>query len=76
MLSEQSPMSLQPIVQRERHLAETISHPIRDCNTERYLMEWVEQVETWLNQRKTVLFCALSIGGELSTQEISIFSDL
>jgi uncharacterized protein YecE (DUF72 family) len=66
---------LQPIVTAGTAFVRYISHPIRDCNTE-YLMEWVEQVETWLNQGKTVYFFVHCPLEENSPQNAQYFQDL
>ena len=46
---------LQPIVTSDRALVRFISHPQRKYN-ELYLQEWVNQIENWVNQGKTVYF--------------------
>ncbi len=68
-------LPLQPIVTAGTAFVRYISHPIRDCNTE-YLMEWVEQVETWLNQGKTVYFFMHCPVEENSPQNAQYFQDL
>jgi uncharacterized protein YecE (DUF72 family) len=66
---------LQPIVTAGTAFVRYISHPIRDRNTE-YLMEWVQQVETWLNQGKTVYFFVHCPLEENSPQNAQYFQDL
>ncbi len=46
---------LQPIVTSDRALVRFISHPERKYN-ELYLQEWVNQIENWVSQGKTVYF--------------------
>lgn len=46
---------LQPIVTSDRALVRFISHPERKFN-ELYLQEWVNHLENWVNQGKTVYF--------------------
>ena len=46
---------MQPIVTSDRALVRFISHPERKYN-ELYLQEWVNQIENWVNQGKTVYF--------------------
>ncbi len=68
-------LPLQPIVTAETAFVRYISHPIRDRNTE-YLMEWVKQVETWLNQGKIVYFFVHCPLEENSPQNAQYFQTL
>ena len=48
-------LPVQPILTSDRALVRFISHPERKYN-ESYLEQWVNQVEKWVNQGKTVYF--------------------
>ena len=68
-------LPVQPIVTAGTAFVRYISHPILDHNTE-YLIEWVEQVGSWLNQGKTVYFfmhCPLE---DNSPKNAQYFQDL
>ena len=68
-------LPLQPIVTSDCALVRFISHPERQYN-EIYLQEWVDYVDSWVSQGKTVYFfihCPLE---ERSPENAACFQDL
>ncbi|ELS00436.1 hypothetical protein Xen7305DRAFT_00001370 [Xenococcus sp. PCC 7305] len=68
-------LPVQPIVTSDRALVRFISHPERKYN-EIYLKEWVDQVEGWVEQGKTVYFFVHCPIEERSPETADYFQDL
>ena len=68
-------LPLQPIVTNDRTLVRFISHPERKYN-EIYLSEWVNQIENWAKQGKTVYFFVHCPLEERSPETANYFQDL